>query len=333
MYQDHPLSIREGSIIWDKAREWTGELLWPDDVGPFEEFFRIADFGAMFVTGGTSQAILMIASLLGVGLQDLGRGIDSFLHLRTVKDVAGAHPVEMTAALLGMSTSEVERATQAGKISENSMVLYNMIVKKAGDAEFIKEYNLTPEEVQALHNIRHPPAGQGSGLKAKDITEVIVNKKLQKYDKEMQEAAAHAVKPKWWQEVFKPQDVTKNLKLEREGYGILTDAIKKTKSWKAKGVIVTCLLVICSWIVQSAAIISHAPWQSKMQVARAAAEVAVPNYLRKKFNLDVKDAIVSPSSATGQALEKRRAEVFTNEPASPRQQLELQVDAVLSGAV
>jgi hypothetical protein len=92
----HPTLIINAGIL-DVAKEF----MWPEDNGPLQNVGRLLDVGAWFIPLGWSQLLLLLASLLGLNFEGLGKFLDEALGLKTPADIANVNVDESILNIFG----------------------------------------------------------------------------------------------------------------------------------------------------------------------------------------------------------------------------------------
>lgn len=351
-----PLSVKEAGL-WDFATEKIGEFFVPKDAGPFEMMMRIAEFGAMFVTGGVSNAILFVASLLGIGLQDLGKGIDKFLGIRSLRDLAGASAMGLASKITGYSDADLQRMQAAGQIQSKNQISFfdDMITKIAaeeiidpsGDQVGIAEPIVPASQEDKEHEAKIRNEERRARTRLPDETEEQYDKRRKdfynkkhieelekKRDRQQAEFENRHLREKMDEDfkkknkpgIFEPQ---KGKGVEGKGYGPLKGLMQKVKGWGPKGIIVSALLTVLSWVIMAGKAMLFHPWDNKWRTAGTAAKMVTEDITRGKL---WNPQIISPDSKMGKRMEDSRSKVFPHEPKTPSQELAARIDFIISGA-
>ena len=301
---------------------WLGDFIWPENVGPFEELFRVAEFGGMFCTGPIANTLLWVASIFGVGLQDLGRKIDEFLGMHSLKDLAGKNPKDIVAQLVGMPAEALDRMQKAGSFtaaaSFDQLIIESRLIHK-----FAKDpQKMTKEEWDRLHEEQQMEQGrQPAQTRVRTQQEWQEEIRRRKENEFNRERAEHAEKPGLLERTFTPQVSGE------AGLGLFRSAINKMKSGGLKGKVIGLLLIAVSWVIATVGYMVEHPINSVTRAAKTAGEMVGEGFTR--------DTLANPmglqrGSEAQKQVDQNREHVFPKEPKSFKQEAAIYVDSIMA---
>lgn len=323
-----PLSIKEAGLL-----DWVSEFVWPSDVGPFEEAFRIAEFGSFFLTGGMANTILFVASCLGFSLQNLGRLIDNAINVHSLKDLAGKDQHEIIAQLTGDIPGQPITSTNYQEFEAEFVKLAGLFDRDEDDMNALPETEKVeepagkaPKTKKEPSSIPRPPIGATDQELEEYHSKVLRENKRNEYARQRaQEKEESGIL-----NVFRNKEKGMFGKNSPKKFGALTESIERVK---ARGGVwskfLPALLIVVGWVIETVTRIATHPWDNKFEIAKAAGKMAASKAIHDSRTKDIAEP--KEGSATANVLDQTRGNVFKKEPQDYASAINLKVSQIISG--
>jgi hypothetical protein len=160
--ESYPKLYIEAGVA-EQVLDSLGSAFWPEGAGPFEKILNLMDWGVWLIPGigNLLGLLMMLGSVLGYNLQQLGGWLDNILELKSFDDLANISTKKALDKIVGkldpQQLNELQKAAIAAGIinapnNKASEILFPLVKQAKDDPDDViaKLMHLSPKERKEL---------------------------------------------------------------------------------------------------------------------------------------------------------------------------------------